>query len=73
MIEQAAASAIGAPGAVYVGSATCGQFVTISGGTVSAAQAGVQIVAAFCFGAGSLSAACAGTQSPQGCAYANRG
>jgi hypothetical protein len=65
------ATAVGAPGAVYVGPATCGQYVTVSGGTVSAAQPGVQIVAAFCFGAGSLKGVCASTESPQGCAYAN--
>jgi hypothetical protein len=69
----AAAQAVGAPAAVYLDSTTCSQYVTVSGGTVSAAQSGVQIVAAFCFGAGTLTAVCASTESPQGCAYASCG
>ncbi len=49
----------GTNSATFVGAPNCSTFLTLSGGQVSPAQAGVTILASFCFGAGSLKAACA--------------
>jgi hypothetical protein len=44
--------------ATFVDEPDCALYLTISGGKVSPAMAGVTIVASFCFGAGNLSGAC---------------
>jgi hypothetical protein len=44
--------------ATFVGSPNCTNFLTLSGGQVTPAVAGVTILAAFCFGAGALQAIC---------------
>ncbi|HWG73774.1 MAG TPA: hypothetical protein VG184_06940 [Acidimicrobiales bacterium] len=57
----------------YVDSTTCGQYLTVSNGTVSAAQPGVQILVGFCAGANSVTGSCATMESSQGCTYATCG
>lgn len=67
------AAAASTTGPIYVGSATCSEYLTISGGTVSAAQPGVQIVAGFCAGASTVTGSCATMESSSGCTYATCG
>jgi hypothetical protein len=60
--------------ATYTPSPACSMYLTISGGTVSTvAGSGAQIVAAFCFGASTLTGVCADASGGGGCAYADCG
>ncbi len=49
--------------ATYVGYPNCNNYVTLHGGDVTPVLSDVHIVAAFCFGASSLSGTCASTNS----------
>lgn len=49
--------------AIYVGYPNCNTYLTLSGGEVTPVLTGVTIVAAFCFGASTLSGVCVGTNT----------